>query len=804
MSRRAAGGAGRPARVWTVLTATWVAVLAGVLVPAPAAAAAVGVPAAAPTSTASRPVQVVVDRLEPRTLLIGGTVEVSGTLVNDSDDTITDISVRLQRGDRLTTREELAADIADPSTGSAAQAPFTEQPGELDPGDTLPFRYTASTADLGLTEEGVYPVLVNANGSRDGVVQRVGELSTHLVVAPAAPAAPTDPTQPGGTTQPVEPAEPASRTTVAWLWPLVDRPHRDATGAFTDDELAADVSAEGRLDRALDVLEELPGGGADVPVTLAVDPALVEALQAMAGGYTVDGAAGQGAAAATDWLVRLRALAAVHPVAALPYADVDGDSLQAAGLSGVLTRSLPGVPQGTAVQPSTDEGPLPDTAAPTADVTGEPADEPADTGAGASLLADALGVTPRTDLAWPIGGTVRSDTLDTLRAGGVDQVVLGTGAYRNPGAALGTAGGTAAARVPLQTAAGETTTLVADTTLAQVVASAATAAEGPRIVEQRYLAELGVLTSQLAAVDPAVSQTVLVVPPRQVEADPSWATAMIADTVTQPWLAAASVEELATGPESDAGPLVEPMGEQLLPATGMAQIAAGVAIRDDVAAAVVGDPATVLAGYDAAIARASSAAWRGNPDGFATATQDLQRTVAALRGQVTLLSPADGAYSLASSDAPLVLTVRNDLPFAVSVQLTLTSRGAVGFQADPVPVEKVLEPRSRTTITVPTQVRQSGSFTVTAMLSTPSGGPLGEPVQLRVTSTAYGPITLAITLGAAALLGLLFLRRLVLFVLRRRRGGPHPVEDDVLVPVDGDPADISPPPVGGPPTRSRV
>jgi hypothetical protein len=42
-------------------------------------------------------------------------------------------------------------------------------------------------------------------------------------------------------------------------------------------------------------------------------------------------------------------------------------------------------------------------------------------------------------------------------------------------------------------------------------------------------------------------------------------------------------------------------------------------------------------------------------------------------------------------------------------------------------------------------------------------------VQLHVKSTAYGPISLLITIGSAALLGLLFLRRLVRFVLRRRR-----------------------------------
>jgi hypothetical protein len=71
---------------------------------------------------------------------------------------------------------------------------------------------------------------------------------------------------------------------------------------------------------------------------------------------------------------------------------------------------------------------------------------------------------------------------------------------------------------------------------------------------------------------------------------------------------------------------------------------------------------------------------------------------------------------------------------------------------------------------VPTPVRRGGGFSVVATLTTPSGRPLGDPVQIKVRSTAYGSVSLIITVGAALLLGLLFLRRLVRFVLRRRRG----------------------------------
>jgi hypothetical protein len=526
------------------------------------------------------------------------------------------------------------------------------------------------------------------------------------------------------------------------------------------------------------VLEQLPppppGGPAAIPVTLAVDPALLEELTLMAAGpYTVgsgdDAAEGSGTADAADLLERLRALAAVHPVVVLPYADADADALVSVGLDDVLLRTLPGTADGTAHQPVG-----PGTAAP-----GDPADP---TGAGAALVRDVLDVEPVTDIAWPAGGSAAPRTLEVLAAGGATEVVLAASALTDGDRTVGETSGTvAAARSTLPTDDGELSVLVADDALAGVVAAAGTDPDGDRLAEQRYLAELGVLTDQLADEDPAAVQTVLVVPPRLVDADPRWASAMIGDTVTEPWLAPGSVPGLAAGAEADAGDLA-PADPSPLGLAALSEVAETAAVRDDFAAAVVGDPARVLAGYDAAIARATSAAWRTDATGFTGAVADLTDTVAHLRDEVTLLAPADGTYSLASDDAPLVLTVQNDLPFAVDARLDLRARGSVGLETEDVGVIR-LEPQSRTTIQVPTQVRKSGGFAVTATLTTPAGGPLGESVQLQVRSTAYGSVTLAITLGAGALLGLLFLRRLVRFLLARRRPAVEPAEPVTVPPV---------------------
>ena len=221
---------------------------------------------------------------------------------------------------------------------------FQPVPGELPPGGEIDFSYTVGSDELRLDRDGVYPVLLNVNGTVDGDQRRVGELPTFLVQQPVVPAA---------------------RTAVGWLWPLTERTHRGPTGEFLDDGLADSIAPGGRLDRALAVIERLPGstapGGTQIvpaiPVALAIDPALVEELELMAAGpYAVDGVAdaGRGTDAAAAFLDRLTAVAAVHPVVALPYGDVDVDSLDAAGLSAVVIRSLPGSPEGTAQDPVPD------------------------------------------------------------------------------------------------------------------------------------------------------------------------------------------------------------------------------------------------------------------------------------------------------------------------------------------------------------------------------------------------------------------------------------------------------------------
>ncbi len=767
MTRPAAGGAGgrraaapdpvrtrsRPRALLLVALLPVLLTTVGVVAPAAAAAphAAVPVLAAAPADEIGdpdRPVRLQVNLFEPRTVTPGSLVRVKGTVVNTGSSPIEDLDLRLQRGDVLLSRAELAAGDADPDPSTSVVLPFQPLADRLGSGESATFDYQVDSAELRLERDGVYPVLLNVNGSIDGDARRVGELSTFVVQ---------------------QPLQPTARTAVAWLWPLTERTHRTASGRFADDELAGSIADEGRLDRALGVIERLPGSSATptLPVTLAIDPALVEELQIMAAGeYEVPGGQGSGTDAAQAFLDRLKAMAAVHPVVALPYGDVDADALETAGLGDVVTRSLPGAPAGTAQDPpGPPEETSTDAPLPPAGESGAPADVPVpEEGAGARILAEELAVEPRTDLAWAPGGTLLPGTLERLRAGGIEQVVLGPDAVSTGDSAVGLADVTAAAAVTVGTAGGPVAGLVADSRLSALVGGSQLAPGGPRLAEQRYLAELAVLTAQAA---PDTEQTVLVTAPRDVDAGPDGAGAMMADTTSLPWLRPIPLEALTTGPATEDGELLEPAAPLRLDTAGLLGVTGANDARNDLAGAVEGDAATALQAFDAATARATSVAWRTDPDGFRDAAADLAATMQRLRGQVTLLAPADGTYTLASSDAPLVLTVRNDLPFAVRVLPEVRARGNRALSIGDVGV-RVLAPGERAVLQVPTSLGQSGGFVVTATLTTPGGSPLGERVQLQVRSTAYGPISLIITFGAAGLLGLLFLRRLVLFVLRRR------------------------------------
>jgi hypothetical protein len=143
-----------------------------------------------------------------------------------------------------------------------------------------------------------------------------------------------------------------------------------------------------------------------------------------------------------------------------------------------------------------------------------------------------------------------------------------------------------------------------------------------------------------------------------------------------------------------------------------------------------------------------------------------------LRG-VHIVRPASGSYTLASANALLPITVENDLLYPVHVQVTVrTVNSLPGLNAG-LPRTQEIDPSSKATLHVPTQVQRSGTFKVFALLQTPDGRPFGPRIHLSVHSTVLGTVGVIIDIVSGTVLVLALIIR---FVRRRRarRREPRP------------------------------
>jgi small-conductance mechanosensitive channel len=168
----------------------------------------------------------------------------------------------------------------------------------------------------------------------------------------------------------------------------------------------------------------------------------------------------------------------------------------------------------------------------------------------------------------------------------------------------------------------------------------------------------------------------------------------------------------------------------------------------------------LLGSFPSAIQASESAGWANDPESADTFSSRLGDEVTALTRSIQIVRPSRGSYSLASSSAPLLVTVLNTLPVAVTIRVALSSaRGVAGFRADQV--VQTIPANSRRTIKVQAHVSRSGRFRIDAQLSSPAGGALGEPLELTIYSSALGTIGVVITIIALAVLVLALINRFV-------------------------------------------
>ncbi len=746
------------------------AVLTGAAVPR----AAAGEPGATPF------VRVRIDQVTPDVVTTTSqpVVTVSGMVTNIGDRPVHDVMVRLEHAGAVTASAGLRTSLDGGTDQYQPAADFLTVAPELQRGQEAGFTLSAplrslTKPSLGIDKPGIYPVLVNVNGTPDyGAPARLDNARFLLPVVGVPP------DQADDLDSPVAP-DTSKPLWITMLWPLADRP-RLSPGVpggtvpvrLVDDDLATSLAAGGRLDILLSAAEVAtshdvdPDGAVSRALCLALDPDLLVTVNAMTGGYVVsnspDGPAqqpgtpthpGTGQAAATEWLNRLRALAHRSCVVPLPYAQADLDALQRVndpGLSAAATNSVGGIVDRILDVASTRGATLlPD-------------------GSLTSRVVDLLNANDSTvaiaaaDLSAQHSASDTPTNVDTAPKRLSPEVVV---APFDPAVGAALAGAGTDPAVPTYLDPSLTVRLAHDSQTA------------------RRQDALGSIFWHALQRD-AAPRTQLLVPPAtwNLQTDDAQVILTALSTAIRSGLAVprplpAVIAEAAarSEPAEQAGSNGSRRGRFNDNVT--ADIAGQVGRLWGLTSALTTDERTGLTGvqYTAPLREDMLRALSQSepPDTRNGLAQQrlavVGKTINDLFGAVTIVNPG-GSYTLATEHSPLPLALHNGLAVPIRVRLQVDAPPGMTV----TDVGQIELPPGYLPLRVPIEVNFTQRVAVDVTLRTPDGMRLGESVRLSVHSNAYGKVLFAITLSAAAVLVLLAGRRL----WHRFRGQPDRADLD--------------------------
>lgn len=765
--RRLLGGAARYLLI--------VGLFALLALPTTAAPAAAGEPGSAPF------LQVRIDTVTPDlvTTTSEPTVTVTGTITNVGDRPVRDVVARLEHAAAVASSSGLRTTLDGGTDQYQPVGDFTNVSAEIARGQAVGFTFSyplraATAPSLGVDKPGVYPLLVNVNGTPDfGEAARLDDARFLLPVlgVPADPA-----NSSGDSVADVVAPDTSKPVAVTMLWPLADKP-RLAPGVpggttpvrLMNDDLAVSLAGGGRLDTLLSAAEFAtspavdPDGQAAHALCLAIDPDLLVTVNAMTAGYVVadspDGlgtashpGTGQGAAAA--WLDRLRALAKRICVVPTPYAQADLGALQRVGDAGLAAAA------------TTSSGDILD------QILGIAAAR------GATVLGDGPLTAPGLDLLNGQGSTVAiaaaSITAQDSSTG--EPMIADLAPHRlSPQVVV----------APFDPAVGAALAGVGtDPDLPTYVdSSLSVPLDHDSTVARRQDAIAAMLWRSL---QPETGpRTQILVPPLKWSPQPDDAQALLTALATtiRSGLAAPRPLPAVVG-DSAALPPEDTPG---LPSSDdtrgrfdddvVGTISGQVGRLWGLTAALTTDPRTGLTGqqYTAPLREDMLRALSQTEP--PEVRNDLARqrltvvgkTITDLFGAVTIVNPG-GSYTLATEHSPLPLAVRNDL--AVPIRVRLQVDAPPGMNVTDLGEQEV--PPGYLPLRIPVEVHFTQRVAVDVTLRTPDGLQLGDPVRLSVHSNAYGQVLFAITLAGALVLALLVGRRLY----HRFRGQPDPADLD--------------------------
>ncbi len=690
-------------------------------------------------------------------------VRVTGAVDNVGDRAVRDIVARLEHAPAVGTSAQLRTELDGSTEQFQPVAEFVSVTGELQPGQSAGFAFayplrSSTEPALGVDRPGVYPLLVNVNGTPDyGEPARLddGRFLLPVLGVPAAPDSEADSVAPD-TTKPVQ---------MTMLWPLADQPRLvpGVPGGTTpvrlsDDTLATSLAAGGRLDTLLGAAEfaTSPAADADGAVTrglcLATDPDLLVTVNAMTAGYTVsdDGptgpshpGAGQNAAAA--WLNRLRALAGRMCVTAAPYAQASLDALQRVGDTRLSSFTTGG--SADVVEQILGVRPLP----------------------GATLVGDEPLTDSIVNLLGSQGDTVAIAAAEDTGSADLAPRRLSGAVMTAPfdpavGAALAAAGTDPVTPSYLDSAL--TVPLRHDSAAAR--RQNAVSALVWRALTPDAETRLQLLMPPLVwGLQPDDAQSILAAFASAIHAGlavPRPLPAVIAETVGDPTPPAPLEDTAADLPGRFDDEVVERVAGQIPRVWGLTA-----ALTTNEQTGLTGPQYTAPLREDMlrALSQSEPADAR---NGLAVARLDrVGSTIDDLFKAVTIVNPG-GSYTLATEHSPLPLALRNDL--AVPIRVRLQVDAPPGMTVTDIGEQEL--PPGYLPVRVPVEVHFTQRVAVDVGLRTPEGLALGDPVRLSVHSNAYGKVLFFITLAAGAVLVTLTARRL----WHRFRGQPDPADLD--------------------------
>ncbi|MGA5839504.1 DUF6049 family protein [Streptomyces pseudogriseolus] len=736
-----------PARRWLRRTGAVLAgtpLLAGLLQLPAASPAEAAAPAAPKAASDDGSVAVSVDSLTPGAPAEGDTVTVTGTVTNKGKKAVTKAAVGLRVGPLMDTRSSIdtvaknSGDVDGP-VGSEIDDKYSEKFSKLAPGVSQPYTLSVPVDELDLGQDGVYDLSVTLTGetSDQPWEQTLGVRHTFL---------------------PWQPDEADTKTRTTFMWPLISTVHMTAetgsdeeqTPVFLDDELAAEISPGGRLDRMVAL-------GRDLDVTWVIDPDLLASVEAMTTRYEIPGenaddknAVGGHQEVAKRWLTEVQRAVADKEVVALPFGDPDLASLAHHGTS--VTGSLRHLKEATDVASGTVES--------------------------------ILHVKPSTDFAWPVEGAVDPSIVKVSTSAGADKVIARGDTFE---------GGRDLTYTPTapRPIGGGTTAVVADARLSTVFEGDMTRASASTQAVQRFLAQS--LTLALQTDRP---RSVVVAPQRtpsaaQAQTMAEAVAALQNSTWSQPQdltAAAKSKPDPAAGTEvPSASAYPRSLRKQELPRSAFEQIAR-TQDKLDRFKVILSDQSRVVTPFGRALNRGMAASWRGRPAEAAIYRSGVETYLDTLSSQVRLIEKSETKLSGRSATIPV--TVQNNLVQGVEhLVLRLTSTNPTRLEIDGKAFEEqpiAVSGGHSQSVKFTTNANANGRATVVAQLYTQDGRPYGQPVTFDVKVTEI-TATVMLVIGGGVLL--LVLAGFRMYTQRKRaaaRKAEERTQDDAADEADVD------------------